>query len=49
MRDECVPWLCRGFGTVRYSTREEALRAAEMMNNSEIGGRVVSVRIDRFA
>ena len=39
----------RGFGTVRYSTREEANAAADMMNNIEIGGRVVSVRIDRFA
>ena len=40
---------CSGFGTVRYKNREEALQAAEMMNNTEIGGRVVSVRIDRFA
>ena len=40
---------CRGFGTVRYKNREEAMQAAEMMNNAEIGGRVVSVRIDRFA
>lgn len=39
----------RGFGTVRYGTREEAEQAVEMMNNTEIGGRVVSVRIDRFA
>jgi RNA recognition motif-containing protein len=39
----------RGFGTVRYKNQEEARRAAEMMNNTEIGGRVVSVRIDRFA
>ena len=42
-------FLDRGFGTVRYKNREEALQAAEMMNNTEIGGRVVSVRIDRFA
>lgn len=41
--------IYRGFGTVRYKNREEAAQAAEMMNNAEIGGRVVSVRIDRFA
>jgi RNA recognition motif-containing protein len=39
----------RGFGIVRFSRREEAEAAAEKMNNSNIGGRIVSVRIDRFA
>lgn len=41
--------LCRGFGTVRFSTKEEADAAAEKLNNTQIGGRTVTVRIDRFA
>jgi hypothetical protein len=40
---------CRGFGVVRFATPEQAEEAAEKMNNATIGGRVVSVRIDRFA
>lgn len=39
----------RGFGTVRYSTPEDAQGAAQIMNGAEIGGRTVTVRIDRFA
>jgi RNA recognition motif-containing protein len=40
---------CRGFGIVRFPTKEAAQMAVDTMNNSTIGGRVVSVRIDRFA
>lgn len=40
---------CRGFGTVRFSTKEEAEAAADKLNNTQIGGRTVTVRIDRFA
>lgn len=39
----------RGFGIVRFLDSDVAERAVEKMNNSTIGGRVVSVRIDRFA
>ncbi|KAL3130917.1 hypothetical protein ABBQ38_000244 [Trebouxia sp. C0009 RCD-2024] len=39
----------RGFGTVRFSTKEEADAAADKLNNTQIGGRTVTVRIDRFA
>jgi hypothetical protein len=39
----------RGFGIVRFPDRESAVMAAEKMNNGTIGGRVVSVRLDRFA
>lgn len=39
----------RGFGIVRFSSSDMAERAVEEMNNQVIGGRVVSVRIDRFA
>ena len=39
----------RGFGTVRYSTPEDAQGATEIMNGAEIGGRTITVRIDRFA
>lgn len=39
----------RGFGIVRFAEAEQAELAAEKMNNASIGGRVVSVRIDRFA
>lgn len=40
---------CRGFGIVRFPNKEAAEEAVEKMNNATIGGRVVSVRIDRFA
>ena len=40
---------CRGFGTVRFASPETANGAVDAMNNTEIGGRVVSVRIDSFA
>lgn len=39
----------RGFGTVRFATKEDAVQACEKMNNSQIDGRTISVRIDRFA
>ena len=39
----------RGFGIVRFPTREAAEEAVAKMNNATIGGRVVSVRLDRFA
>lgn len=39
----------RGFGIVRFLDRDTAEAAVEKMNNASIGGRVVSVRIDRFA
>ena len=41
--------LCSGFGIVRFPTKEAAELAVNTMNNTTIGGRVVSVRIDRFA
>ena len=44
-----LPPPCRGFGIVRFSTKDLAEVAVETMNNQVIGGRVVSVRIDRFA
>ena len=40
---------CRGFGTVRYSTPDDAQAATQIMNGAEIGGRTITVRIDRFA
>lgn len=40
---------CRGFGIVRYSTPEDAQHSAQVMNGAELGGRTVTVRIDRFA
>ncbi|CAK0738127.1 hypothetical protein CVIRNUC_000998 [Coccomyxa viridis] len=39
----------RGFGTVRYSTPDDAQAATQIMNGAEIGGRTITVRIDRFA
>jgi len=40
---------CRGFGIVRFPNKQAAEIAVNSMNNTTIGGRVVSVRIDRFA
>ncbi|GFH18032.1 CSD-domain-containing protein [Haematococcus lacustris] len=39
----------RGFGTVRFSTQEDAMAACAKMNNTQIDSRTISVRIDRFA
>ena len=39
----------RGFGVVRFADRESAQKAVETMNDKTISGRVVSVRVDRFA
>lgn len=39
----------RGFGVVRFADRESAQKAVEKMNDKTISGRVVSVRVDRFA
>ena len=39
----------RGFGIVRFADRESAQNAVKTMNEKTIGGRVVSVRVDRFA
>jgi hypothetical protein len=39
----------RGFGIVRFPDSESAAGAVEKMNDAAIGGRIVSVRLDRFA
>jgi RNA recognition motif-containing protein len=39
----------RGFGTVRFLSPEAAKTAVEVMSGADIGGRAVTVRIDRFA
>ena len=39
----------RGFGVVRFADRESAQKAVETMNEQTISGRVVSVRLDKFA
>jgi hypothetical protein len=44
-----TPYRRRGFGIVRFPTKDAAEMAVNTMNNATIGGRVVSVRIDRFA
>ena len=46
---QCCHLQCRGFGTVRYASKEDAEAAVEAMNNAQIGGRTVTVRIDRYA
>lgn len=39
----------RGYGTVRYETAEEAQAAIEHFNGSELEGRTLSVRLDKYA
>lgn len=39
----------RGFGTVRFTTREDAEAAIEKLNNSDFEGRTITVRLDRYA
>jgi RNA recognition motif-containing protein len=41
--------LCRGFGTVRFGSKEEADAACTKLNNTEYEGRTITVRLDRFA
>ena len=40
---------CRGFGVVSFPTQADADAAVERTNGMEVGGRTVTVRIDRFA
>jgi RNA recognition motif-containing protein len=39
----------RGFGTVRFFDRRDAEAACSKLNNTEIEGRTITVRLDRFA
>ncbi|KAF6262179.1 nucleic acid binding protein [Scenedesmus sp. NREL 46B-D3] len=39
----------RGFGTVRFSNKEDADAACTKLNNTEYEGRTITVRLDRFA
>jgi hypothetical protein len=39
----------RGFGTVRLSTAAGAKAAVDAMNGADVGGRTITVRIDRYA
>lgn len=39
----------RGYGTVRYETVEEASAAIEQFNGTELEGRTLSVRLDKYA
>lgn len=38
----------RGFGVVRFASQEDAEAACQMHNNTQVEGRTISVRIDRF-
>ena len=38
----------RGWGTALFATSEEAQRAVEMFNNTELEGRTIKVRLDRL-
>lgn len=44
-----LPACSRGYGTVRYETAEEAQAAIEHFNGSELEGRTLSVRLDKYA
>lgn len=48
-RHRCTVVGYRGFGTVRFTTKEDAATACDKLNNSQIDGRTISVRLDRFA
>jgi RNA recognition motif. (a.k.a. RRM, RBD, or RNP domain) len=41
--------ICRGFGTVRFATKEDAAAACSKLNNADYEGRTITVRLDRFA
>lgn len=48
---DALPCLihCRGFGTVRFSSKEDAEAACAKLNNTDYEGRTITVRLDRFA
>ena len=39
----------RGYGTVRFSTAEAASAAIEAKHGTELEGRTLTVKLDRFA
>ena len=39
----------KGFGTVCFTTKEEAEAAIERFHETEVEGRKISVRIDQYA
>lgn len=39
----------RGYGTLRYATKEDAAKAMDAIAGRETEGRVVTVKVDRFA
>ena len=39
----------RGFGTVRFSSEEDAAAAIDAINGIEMDGRKITVRLDRYA
>jgi len=39
----------KGFGTVRFNTKEDAEDACAKLNNTEVDGRTITVRLDRYA
>lgn len=39
----------RGYGTVQFSSKEEAQAAIEQFNGTELEGRTMSVKVDQFA
>jgi len=39
----------RGFGTVRFTNKEDAEAACTTLNNTDLEGRTITVRLDRFA
>ena len=38
----------RGYGTVRFSSEEEAARAIATLNGAEFEGRIITVRMDKY-
>jgi len=39
----------KGFGTVRFATKEDSESACQKLNNTEVDGRTITVRLDRYA
>lgn len=38
----------RGYGTVRYSSEEEAAAAVSTLNGADFEGRIITVRMDKY-
>ena len=45
----CCEWLVQGYGTVRFGTADATQAAISAFHQTDLQGRTLAVRLDRFA